>query len=155
MRLLDFTTCEKHVDNVQLAAHITNTVMQVHHTPLDHLVGISRDSVSVNDAACRRLKLTFTYAADAMCICHTLCHVGEHFELPTLVQFRTPWLELVGGRDPHRGAQNLWKQMVAPAKVPGYSKVRRAHHPTSPITAASPIRPRPTPSVEAEAVDWA
>ena len=123
-RLLDFTTLETHVNNVRLAAHITNTVMQVHKIPLDHLVSLARDSVSVNGAACRRLKLTFTSAADSLCICHTLCHVGDHFELPTLTEFRTPWLELVGGRDPHAGAKLLWKQTVAPAVVPGYSKVR-------------------------------
>ena len=112
------------MDNVRLAAHITNVVMQEHHVRLDHLINIARDSVSVNGAACRRLKLTFTSAADTLCICHTLCHVGEHFELPTLKEFKTPWLELVGGRDPHRGAQILWKETVAPASVPGYSKVR-------------------------------
>ena len=123
-RLLDFTTTEKHVDNVQLAALITNVIMHHRQIPLDHLVNIARDSVSVNGAACRRLKTTFTSAADSLCICHTLCHVGEHFELPTLKEFKTPWLELVGGRDPHRGAQALWKETVAPASVPGYSKVR-------------------------------
>lgn len=123
-RLLDFTTLEKHVNNVELAAHITNVVMQVHHVPLANLVNISRDSVSVNGAACRRLMGTFTSAVGTLCICHTLCHVGEHFDLPTLTEFKTPWLELAGGRDPHRGAQMLWKQTVAPATVPGYSKVR-------------------------------
>lgn len=123
-RLLDFTTLEKHANAERLAAHITNVIMHHHHVPLDHLINIARDSVSVNGAACRRLKNTFTSAADTMCICHTLCHVGEHFELPTLKEFKTPWLELVGGRDPHRGAQLLWKETVAPATVPGYSKVR-------------------------------
>lgn len=36
----------------------------------------------------------------------------------------TSWLELVGGRNPHRGAQALWRATVAPQPVPGYSKVR-------------------------------
>ena len=123
-RLLDFHTYEKHINNVQLAAHITNVIMQVRGVPLVHLINIARDSVSVNGAACRRLKQTFTSSADTLCICHTLCHVGEHFELPTLTEFKTPWLELAGGRDPHRGAQLLWKETVSPASVPGYSKVR-------------------------------
>eukprot|EP00966_Prymnesium_polylepis_P014334 331084-Prymnesium_polylepis.1 len=118
------TTTEKHVDHIQLAALETNVIMHKRHIPLDHLVNIARDSVSVNGAACQRLKTTFTSAADSLCVCHTLCHVGEHFELPTLKEFKTPWLELVGGRDPHRGAQALWKETVAPASVPGYSKVR-------------------------------
>ena len=123
MRLLDFTTLKAHVNNVQLAAHITNVVMQQRRVPLTHVVNLARDSVSVNGAACRRMQTTFTSAADSLCFCHTLCHVGEHFELPTLKEFKTPWLELVGGRDPHRGAKALWKEMVQ-VTVPGYSKVR-------------------------------
>ena len=91
--------------------------------PWQNVVNFARDSVSVNGAACRRLVGTFTSAADTLCFCHTLCHVGEHFELPTLTEFKTPWLELVGGRDPHRGAQQLWKETVG-IPVPGFSKVR-------------------------------
>ena len=123
MRLLDFTTLLKHVNNKGLAAHITNMLMTERRVPLAHVVNFARDSVSVNGAACRRLMGTFTSAADTVCFCHTLCHVGEHFVLPTLTELKTPWLELVGGRDPHRGAQVLWKEMVA-VRVPGYSKVR-------------------------------
>ena len=36
----------------------------------------------------------------------------------------TPWLELVGGRNPHRGAQSIWKSTVAPTPVPGFSNTR-------------------------------
>lgn len=36
----------------------------------------------------------------------------------------TPWLELVGGRNPHRGAQALWRSAVHPQSVPGYSTTR-------------------------------
>ena len=124
VRLMDFTTLEKHADHAELAAHITNVVMQEHQVPLARLVNIARDSCSVNGAACRRLMLTFNSTVGTLCIAHTLCHVGERFELPTLKEFKTPWLELAGGRDPHRGAQLLWKSTVAPATVPGYSKVR-------------------------------
>ena len=123
MRLLDFHTLKKHVDNKQLAAHITNLLMTKRNIPLSSVVNIARDSASVNGAACRRLRVTFDSAADALCFCHTLCHVGEHFELPTLAEWKTPWLELVGGRDPHKGAQSLWKEMIG-VPVPGYSKVR-------------------------------
>lgn len=108
---------------MRLAAHITNITMQQRRVPLAHVVNIARDSASVNGAACRRLRTTFTSAADSLCFPHTLCHVGERFELPTLKKFKTPWLELVGGRDPHKGAQGLWKEMVQ-VQVPGYSHVR-------------------------------
>ena len=38
-------------------------------------------------------------------------------------EFKTPWLQLAGGRDPHKGAQALWKVLVG-GSVPGYSAVR-------------------------------
>ena len=97
-RLLDFHTVLNHVNNIQLAAHITNALMHSRRLPLMRVVNFARDSVSVNGAACRRLRTTFTAAADSLCVCHTLCHVGERFELPTLSEWKTPWLELVGGR---------------------------------------------------------
>ena len=123
-RLLDFTTLEKHVNAVGLCSHINDLIGLKRGIPSANVVGFSRDSVSTNGAACRRLMITYTSAADLLCICHTLCHVGEHFQLPTLDEFMTPWLELVGGRNPHAGAKMLWKETVAPAAVPGYSHVR-------------------------------
>ena len=123
LRLLDFTTLKLHVDHKQLATHV-NEVTRQRGIRIVNVVNLARDSVSVNGAACRRLKDTFTSASDSLCFCHTLCHVGERFLLEVLTEWKTPWLELVGGRDPHRGAQALWKVTVAPAPVPGYSKVR-------------------------------
>lgn len=123
-RLLDFTTLQKHCDAVGLCSHITDLIGCGRGIPSLNVVGFSRDSVSMNGAACRRLRINYSAAVDLLCICHTLCHVGEHFKLPTLDEFMTPWLELVGGRNPHAGAKMLWKQTVAPANVPGYSNVR-------------------------------
>jgi hypothetical protein len=123
-RLLDFTTIEKHVNNIELATHITDITVHQRGVPVTHVVGLGRDSVAVNGAACRRLLVTMTSAVDILCICHTLCHVGEHFAMPTINMFMTPWLELVGGRNPHAGAKLLWKEVVAPATVPGFSHVR-------------------------------
>ena len=107
MRLLDVTTLKKHVNNVDLAAHVVEVTRQ-RGIPTARLVNIARDSCSVNGAACRRLLITFGSAVDTLCFCHTLCNLGEHFNLPTLAEFKTPWLELAGGRDPHHGAKALW-----------------------------------------------
>ena len=123
-RLLDFTTLEKHVDAPGLCTHMYDLIGRQRGVPANNVIGFARDSVSTNGAACRRLKVIYTSAVDLLCICHTLCHVGEHFQLPTLDEFMTPWLELVGGRNPHAGAKMLWKETVAPATVPGYSNVR-------------------------------
>lgn len=59
-----------------------------------------------------------------MCISHTLNNVGNRISFDVLEEFMLPWLELVGGRNPHRGAQSLWRAKVAPQKVPGFSNVR-------------------------------
>lgn len=88
-------------------------------------MSITRDSASVNGNACRRMGGNpFTNSLQLMCASHTLNNAGDHAHLPTLKEWMTQWLELVGGRDPHRGAQSLWKASVAPAVVPGYSKTR-------------------------------
>ena len=123
-RLLDFTTLETHMNNVQLAAHETDVIVRQCRIPPPNVVCFARDSVSANGAACRRLQVAFANAVDMLCLCHTCCHVGDNFDLPTLKEWMTPWLELVGGRNPHAGAKLLWKETVAPAAVPGYSKVR-------------------------------
>lgn len=123
-RLLDFSTLAHHVNNVQLASHIGDVLGRGCSLPVNNVVGLFRDSVSVNGAACRRLMNIYHSAVDLLCICHTLCHVGENFALTTLDSFMTPWLELVGGRNAHLGAKSLWKSRVAPAKVPGFSNVR-------------------------------
>ena len=123
-RLIDFETLKHHAKHEELAAHINEVIMQKRGIAAKQVVNFSRDSVAVNGAACRVLMQTFRAATSMLCICHTLCHVGERFELPTLKEFMTPWLELVGGRDPHRGAQSLWKETMAPTPIPGFSKVR-------------------------------
>lgn len=103
---------------------LTNRLGQLGIQP--HLVvNSSRDSASTNGAASKLfLANPYINAADTLCISHTVSNVGDHIEMPMLAEFTTPWLELVGGRDPHAGAKALWKSMVAPQVVPGYSKVR-------------------------------
>lgn len=59
-----------------------------------------------------------------LCVCHTLNNTGSQLDLQVLAGFMTPWLELVGGRHPHAGARNLWKETVAPQRVPGFSNTR-------------------------------
>mmetsp|Transcript_3786 Transcript_3786/g.11791 ORF Transcript_3786/g.11791 Transcript_3786/m.11791 type:complete len:205 (+) Transcript_3786:279-893(+) len=113
----------QHMNAQQLAAHITDVYMVKLGIQSSMIVGRSRDSCSTNSAASRRLAVTFANSVDVLCICHTLCHVGERFQLPTLEEFMTPWLELVGGHGAHHSAKQLWKETVAPATVPGYSNV--------------------------------
>lgn len=123
-RLLAFVTTAKHTNSPQLASLITKKLGN-HGIDPEFVVNVSRDSASTNGAACKlMLANPLINAADTLCISHTICNAGDRIDMPTLTEFTTSWLELVGGRDPHQGAKVLWKTMVAPQEVPGYSKVR-------------------------------
>ena len=123
-RLLSFVTTEKHTNAPQLASLLTNRLGKLG-IPYDFVINVSRDSASTNGAACNlMLANPLINASDTLCISHTVSNSGDHIVMPTLVEFTTPWLDLVGGRDPHQGAKKLWKSTVAPQEVPGYSKVR-------------------------------
>jgi hypothetical protein len=124
-RLLDFTTMESHLSGNELAIHEQDVFMRKYTIPPRFLVNLSRDSVAANGVACRALiERPFTNACDTLCFSHTVMNAGKRNKLTTLVKFKTPWLELAGGRDPVPGAKQAWKKEVAPAVVPGYSKVR-------------------------------
>lgn len=124
-RLLMIKTSLKHVKGKQLAAIITQLVCNTLGLDPMKCVCVTRDSASVNGNACKRLSQNpFVDTEQMMCICHTLNNCGGHLSLPALDSWMTPWLELVGGRNPHSGAMSLWKDTVAPTVVPGFSNVR-------------------------------
>lgn len=124
-RLVDFTTMQKHLSGMELANHEQDLIMRKCSIRPAFVVCFARDSVAANGVACRALvERPFTNACNMMCFSHTFGNGGKRINLPTLAKFKTPWLELAGGRDPVPGAKALWKQTVAPAEVQGYSHVR-------------------------------
>ena len=123
-RLVGMVTTKLHLNNVQLANLVTGVILRKLLLPEEFVVNFVRDSASTNGAAVVRLLESFENAENILCICHTLCHVGDNFDLPALSEWMTPWLELVGGRGAHAGAKLLWKETVAPMEVPGFSNVR-------------------------------
>lgn len=124
-RLLRFFTTKQHVNHQQLSALISRIILVEYRIDPERVVGISRDSVSMNGATCNLLTANpFIQADSIMCISHTLNNCGKRLQLEVADAFMTPWLELVGGRDPHRGAQALWKATVYPQTVPGFSTTR-------------------------------
>lgn len=125
MRLLRFLTAKNHLKGQQLASTINQVVSCELGIRSDMIVSMTRDSAAVNGAACRVLvSSTYLSTASLLCISHTLNNVGARLSFDVTESFMTPWLELVGGRNPHRGAQALWRSTVHPQSVPGYSKVR-------------------------------
>lgn len=124
-RLLRFVTSKLHLKASQFCALIGRVICTELRLQPDNIVCISRDSVLVNGAACQLLKDSIFHCADVqLCISHTLNNVGSRIDFELLSRFMTPWLELVGGRNPHRGARALWRSAVSPEQVPGYSAVR-------------------------------
>lgn len=125
LRLLRFITAKLHLKGPEFASLITRILCTELAVSPDMLVAISRDSVLVNGLACKLLMQSpFNAAENQLCIAHTLNNVGARIQFYVLSEFMTPWLELVGGRHPHRGAQALWRAAVHPATAPGFSNTR-------------------------------
>lgn len=92
---------------------------ELHVTVAQH-ISFQRDSVKVNGCAVERLTSLLDLSEDILCVCHTLCHVGERFNLPTLQPFMRHWIGLVYSNN---AAKMAWKEMLQSAVV-GYSSTR-------------------------------
>ena len=54
-----------------------------------------RDRASANNVAMQTLKIVYPSLVDDVgCFSHTIDHVGERFECPTLDEFITHWISL-------------------------------------------------------------
>ena len=115
-----FKTTLKHVNSDELAALIGQHVLQQLLVRVTSMIGFARDSASTNGAAIRRLLPIFTHAVNGLCYCHTLCHVGERFELELLDEFMSDWISLVYS---HAGAKRVWSDLLG-GSCKGFSKVR-------------------------------
>ena len=118
-RLTMFKTLIKHMDHKQLARLIGEKLFIELKVSVLHHVAFERDSCKVNGCAVEKLCSMFDASEDILCMCHTLCHVGEHIELPTLEKFIHHWIGLVYS---HAGAKAAWKELIG--SVTGYSTVR-------------------------------
>ncbi|KAL1499912.1 hypothetical protein AB1Y20_012594 [Prymnesium parvum] len=118
-RLTMFRTVEKHMDNRRLARLIGEKLLHELRVPVSQHISFHRDSAMVNGCAVERLCQLFDNSQDILCLCHTLCHVGERIELPTLASFMRPWIGLVYS---HNAAKAAWKELIGSVK--GYSTVR-------------------------------
>lgn len=115
-----FRTVEKHMDNRELARLIGEKLLNELRVPISSHIAFMRDSVKVNGCAVERLRNLCSSSEDILCICHTLCHVGEHFQLPTLSSFMHHWIGLVYL---HAAAKATWKELIG-GSVVGYSTTR-------------------------------
>jgi hypothetical protein len=119
-RLVSFKTAAKHLDGKSSAAIVIQLLIKDLQLPLDKLIAIIRDSVAANGVAVRIMSSTFISSSDILCICHTLNHVGDHFQRKVLGSFLTPWVTLACN---NKGAQKLWKELIGKV-AQGFSNVR-------------------------------
>ena len=84
------------------------------------LVGAMRDRASVNEGAMRTVKVIYNQVINIGCFSHTLDHVGEHMQTPTLDRFFRAWTSLFS-RSPK--TRLLWKGQTG-LSCPSYSSTR-------------------------------
>lgn len=105
-RLVRFLTAHVHLNNAAVFASIITRALRTELSVCPEQVAcFSRDSVLVNGAACQLLmQIPFTCAENQLCITHTHNNVGSRINFDVLREVMTPWLKLVGGSNPHQGA---------------------------------------------------
>ena len=86
--------------------HVLSTILGIQ----SHLVlAVMRDRASVNNAAMRIVSVVYPKLLDVGCFSHTLDHVGEKFNTPTLNTFSTLWLSLFSHSPKARA---LWREQT-------------------------------------------
>jgi len=118
-RLVAFVTALKHLNGKEAAALVAKLLMKDMNLDSSCVAAFIRDSAAANGVCVRGMQAVFIHSSDILCCCHTLNHVGEHFELTTLAEFMTPWITLVSN---NVDATSIWRDMIGEA-VCGYSKV--------------------------------
>ena len=85
-----------------------------------HLLAVMRDRASVNNVAVRNIGILYPLAMDIGCFSHTLCHVGEKFQVPTITKFMQHWEQMF--KHSHK-ARLLWREQTG-RSIATYSSTR-------------------------------
>ena len=97
--------------------HVLSTVLGIQF----HLVlAVMRDRASVNNVAMQIVKVVYPKLIDVGCFSHTLDHVGEKFNTPTLNTFSTLWISLFSRS--HK-AKAQWREQTG-RSMATFSKTR-------------------------------
>ena len=84
------------------------------------LLASTRDRASVNNLVMQTVNVVYPQLIDIGCYSHTLNHVGENFQTPTLTDFMHSWIALFS-HSPK--TKLLWKARVGHS-MPSYCKTR-------------------------------
>lgn len=119
-RLAALVTNKHHMTALHQTALMSQTILTKYSLPINSSIGFERDSAAMNGACVRHLKVTFPAAEDMLCLPHTLCHLGEHFELAELDEFMKVWIKLMTSS---KQATGLWKVTIDESPE-NYSAIR-------------------------------
>ena len=118
--LVRLHTVSKPVTAAELTRFVNTTLSVEYQVDGPNVVAAMRDGAAVNGAVMRNLTILYPNVMDITCFSHTANNTGKHFQLETLQDFGSLWINLFS----HSAkAGMLWKQLTE-ASVKTYSETR-------------------------------
>ena len=93
-KLVRLSMLAKSLCGQEVAREILSVLSTELGIPGKNLLAVMRDRASVNNVAVSNLSIMYPTAMDIGCFSHTLCHVGEKFQVPTLNKFMKHWEQM-------------------------------------------------------------
>ena len=78
----------------EIARELINVLSVTYGVQSKYVLGAMRDRASTNTVAMHTLKIIYPSVVDIGCFSHTIDHVGERFNTPTLTEFVSSWITL-------------------------------------------------------------
>ena len=119
-RLVQFQMLSKSLTGEELARELISVLSVKYSIRSANLLACMRDRASTNNVAVQTLKVVYPTIVDVGCFSHTIDHVGEKFDCPTLAEFTTIWISLFS-HSPK--TKMLWRSTTGQSMA-SYSKSR-------------------------------
>lgn len=84
----------KSMNAEELARELLSVLSTTYGIKSDMLLATTRDRASVNNLAMNAVSIVYPFAVDIGCCAHTLNHMDEKFNTPTLTEFVHNWINL-------------------------------------------------------------
>ena len=93
-RLIRVQMLAKSLSGEEIARELINVLSVNYGVKSKYVLGAMRDRASTNNVAMQTLKIIYPSVVDIGCFSHTIDHVGERFNTPTLTNFASSWITL-------------------------------------------------------------
>ena len=110
----------KSLSGEEIAQEIVNSLSVEYGVLSQQILAVMHDCASTNTVALCTLKVLYPMVIDIGCFSHTLDHVGERFDVPTLYSFMIHWISLFSHSSK---AKLFWRQRIG-ISIQGYSATR-------------------------------